>query len=440
MAMSGTALWALWFAVMLVIAAPSADSNLEHHTRWMKPAALATSTLIVAGGIAWAVTVWWVKLEPPRISVAGQASTEILEAIEGTFGYNDATALCQQAAENFLAGKNPYAVSNIVTATQQYGVSALKRTPLRRGQLSESFPYPSIDQQEAVWADALKQPGVIPVEFESRFNYPAGSFLLLTPFLLAGMRDVRLAYILLLLLAIAYVVLSTRGGMRWALVGSLLISLELPNLLAIGETGALQFPFLLLGWVLAKKSWRTSAIMMGVAITIKQVSWLYMLFYLVFIFREMGWRRLLGATGIAGGVFMAVNAYFIALDPILWAGSIAAPVTDPMFPLGVGVVTLVTSGVWDLQSPAAFSALSMLCLVVALVWYYYNCRRSPYAGPVLAVLPFFFAWRSMWSYFFFTDFILLASIVANEYGHGAAHSRASFPGATDHGADSVHGS
>jgi hypothetical protein len=32
------------------------------------------------------------------------------------------------------------------------------------------------------------------------------------------------------------------------------------------------------------------------------------------------------------------------------------------------------------------------------------------------VLPLFFAWRSLWGYFFYIDVIILASIMINEYG------------------------
>jgi hypothetical protein len=52
---------------------------------------------------------------------------------------------------------------------------------------------------------------------------------------------------------------------------SLLISLELWNSLAAGETGFLLFPFLLLGWILPKKNIWVSALCIGLAATVKQV-------------------------------------------------------------------------------------------------------------------------------------------------------------------------
>jgi len=44
------------------------------------------------------------------------------------------------------------------------------------------------------------------------------------------------------------------------------------------------------------------------------------------------------------------------------------------------------------------------------------CLRYPHTGPLLAVLPLFFAWRSLWPYFFYADVIILAAIIVNEYG------------------------
>ncbi len=40
----------------------------------------------------------------------------------------------------------------------------------------------------------------------------------------------------------------------------------------------------------------------------------------------------------------------------------------------------------------------------------------PHTALVLSVFPLFFAWRSLWGYFFYVDIILLAAVLVNEYG------------------------
>ena len=90
--------------------------------------------------------------------------------------------------------------------------------------------------------------------------------------------------------------------------------------------------------------------------------------------------------------------------------------SEDFFPLGAGVITLVTSGLIQIQSSAVFTLMEGAVLGVGLAWYYVNCRRFPHTGPILAFLPLFFAWRSLWSYFFYIDVIVLAAIVIDEYG------------------------
>jgi uncharacterized membrane protein len=114
-------------------------------------------------------------------------------------------------------------------------------------------------------------------------------------------------------------------------------------------------------------------------------------------------------------VFAATNAPFIINDPELWYTSVLAPIAKDMFPLGVGLVTPVISGLIDIWSSAVFSILECLVLLTGIIWYFKNCEKYPQTGPLLAVFPLFFAWRSLWPYFFYFDIIILASILITEY-------------------------
>jgi uncharacterized membrane protein len=184
---------------------------------------------------------------------------------------------------------------------------------------------------------------------------------------------------------------------------------------ASGETGILFFPFVLLGWVLAKRHPWASAIFMGLAVAVKQMAWFVLPFYLILVLRTVGWKRAFSVAGIILGIFLATNAWFIALDPKLWFTSLMAPMTDNLFPLGSGIITLVTGGVVNIQSPLIFTVMEGIVFVLAAIWYFFNCRRYRHTGPVLAMFPLFFAWRSLWSYFFYIDIIILASIITEEY-------------------------
>jgi hypothetical protein len=76
---------------------------------------------------------------------------------------------------------------------------------------------------------------------------------------------------------------------------------------------------------------------------------------------------------------------------------------------------MVTSGLVQIQSPAVFTLMEGIVLGIGLTWYFLNCQRYPHTGPVLTYLPLFFAWRSLWSYFFYVDIIVLAAVIIDEY-------------------------
>ncbi len=412
----GTVVWLIWFVVLFLIAAPSTDRLLRNQMRWLKPAALAIVALLLLVGIVEAAVVPSIKAGTFPANGPGEKTTQVVSSFGGVFAYNDGTALSHQATENLMDGQNPYAEANIVSAMIKFNGSYDKSTPLREGRFADVFPYPEATELEQLWHEAVEDPDVVPQELESKLSYPAGCFLLPAPFALMGVTDFRFVYLLFIVLALAYVVWQAPRNLAIWLVAAAAVSLELWNSIASGETGSLCFPLLLLGWVLLRKNLWLSALFMGLAVATKQVAWFFIPFYLVLIFRTMGIKKSLSAIAIVTGAFLAINIPFIVDDPGLWAASLMAPVIDNMFPLGIGIISLVSSGVLDIRSPLIFSIMEIGVAAAAIFWYFRNCRRYPHIGPVLAVLPLFFAWRSLWPYFFYVDIIMLAAIIIDEYG------------------------
>jgi uncharacterized membrane protein len=120
------------------------------------------------------------------------------------------------------------------------------------------------------------------------------------------------------------------------------------------------------------------------------------------------------STGIIAAVFAAFNAYFITIDPALWLKSLTTPMNASMFPMGVGIVSVVTSGLVEIRSALPFAIMELAVFIGGIIWYWRNCRRYPDAGIVLAVLPFFFAWRSIWTYFYYITIIILARMLTSK--------------------------
>ena len=48
-----------------------------------------------------------------------------------------------------------------------------------------------------------------------------------------------------------------------------------------------------------------------------------------------------------------------------------------------------------------------------LAWYYRYGKERPYTGLILSALPLFFAWRSLWNYFYYVGLITFAAILAD---------------------------
>jgi hypothetical protein len=384
--------------------------------RWLKPAALTIFTVLFVLGLVLLITLTSYGLGVFQVDRLGEKPEQLVTSFENVFAYNDATALCHQATENLIEGNNPYANTNIVSAMQQFNGSYDKSTPLREGKFAEIFPYPTAQELELLWLEALETPEQVPIELESKLGYPAGCFLLPAPFLLLGIEDIRIVYLILILPVLVYVTWKIPINMRLLFIGAVLVSLELWNSIAAGETGSLYFPFLLLAWILPRRHLWLSALFMGVAVSTKQVSWFLMPFYLILIFRTMGIKRILTVLAIIIVVFLIANLPFIVRDPGLWLNSLMAPMTDNLFPLGVGVITLVTGGIFDIQSSLVFSILEVIIGIMVIVWYFRNCLHYPHVGPLLAILPLFFAWRSLWPYFYYFDIVILAAVLVNEYG------------------------
>lgn len=409
----GAIVWIAWFVLMLMIAAPGLITRLEKYRIFIRRLAISIFMILFVMGTAELVALLTFN------SIFTQSSnhsglSQSLKALNHGFHYNDATALAHQAVENLIHGKNPYANANIVTALLENNSSYDRVTPLRVGRFANQFPYPDNQLLKQVWDEAIKNPQNPPIELETKLNYPAGSFLIPAPFFLAGIKDIRIVYAIVVLAGCISAMWLLPRDRRLIFLGVALISLEIWNSIASGETGTLALPFLLLAWMLARKHPWQSAVFMGVAIATKQTTWFFFPFYLIYTFRIVGIKKLMYLSGIIAAIFVAMNLPFAIYDMRLWFSSLTAPMTESIFPIGVGLITLVTGRVLDIQSPLIFTICEFSVFIVCIVWYLRYGRRYPYTAPVLAVLPLFFAWRSLWTYFFYMDLIVFALILMNE--------------------------
>lgn len=358
--------------------------------------------------------------------VAMIGSAVFLESIRMCFlapqFFDDSTSLNTNAAILLLQGHNPYTDSNILDVARRFQLQPTWTTPLRRGQFADRLDYPTETELQTVFA--VDQKTGQAAEFESKVSYPALSFLVLVPFALVNNYNVLpfalLSY--LLLIAVAWKASST--GLRpWILLVSL-ANVPVWILIIGASTDTFYALLIVLAWLVRGCRWN-SAIFLGLALASKQLAWFFVPFYLVMVMRHYGLREAIYRLIVVGSIGLAINLPFIVWDAQAWVTGILAPVADPTFPLGVGLIELSIAHILPFFPNWTYNTLEGCAMLLSLAWYWCNCRKRPEAAMFLAVLPLFFAWRSLLSYFSFAAYQLFVLIAAKAPpgSHGVISSR-----------------
>jgi len=319
--------------------------------------------------------------------------------------HNDAIALNECAARLLIAGRNPYTDLDLFACYGSLGIGADRTTPLRRGLFANDVIYPSDQDMDIVWDLRSRGEGANE-EFVWRPSYPALSFALLVPFVGAGI-DTNYLYVLCLLVAMAVVVWRAPSGLRPFMLTGLLGAASLAAFTVGGSSDLLYALPLVIAWIWRDRRW--AAIPFGLAVATKQIAWFFAPYYLIAVATERGWRAALRDLGIAGAIFAVTNAPFVVADPRAWVLGVLTPLLEPMFPRGAGAVFLSTSGAIPLLPSVVYAGAELAAFAVCLAVAWRTRRTSPELGAVLAVVPLYFAWRSLFSYFFLLPLFAFAA-------------------------------
>lgn len=340
-----------------------------------------------------------------------QLGLMMVESFQAPVYFNDGTLLDHNAAYLLLRGQNPYTSSDIVAAIREYHQPAYFTTPLQQGVLAHQQDYPTKAQLTALLAqEPVGHPDQV-LEFESHVSYPALSFLALIPLVWAGLPTMLPFYFLCLALLAVIGLRFVRRDLRWWVALLFLADLPVLNSVLAGDLDMFYILLVLLAWLWWER-WRLSAVLIGLALATKQNAWFYLPFYLIFIYQRRGFREALARLSLATALFLVVNLPFIVLNGGAWVAGVLAPLRDPMFPEGAGLIALSLGKLLPFLPHTAYTALEGVGIAGALIWYYRWGRKRPEAALVLAVLPLFLAWRNLPTYFYFCALptaLLLAS-------------------------------
>lgn len=320
--------------------------------------------------------------------------------------HNDAIALNECAAQLVLEGRNPYADLDLFECYGRLEIGPDRTTPLRRGLFAAETIYPSDAELDEAWERRANADGVNE-EFVWRPSYPAFSFLPLVPFVALGL-DTNYIYVASLLVAMMVIVVHSPATLRPFFLTAALGASSLAAFTVGGSSDLLYALTLVVAWIWRDRRW--AAIPFGLAIATKQIAWFFAPFYLITVLATHGWRRALRDLAIAVGIFAVTNLPFVLADAQAWILGILTPVIEPMFPRGAGVIFLSTNGGWPLLPQISYTALEAVVGLICLIVAWRSRRTSPELGAVLAIVPLFFAWRSLFSYFFLLPLFALAAV------------------------------
>lgn len=260
----------------------------------------------------------------------------------------------------------------------------------------------------------------------TQLSYPALSFLLYVPFLLAGWSSQLAIGINVMAWAVAIAIgfwLLPRAVKPLAIV---LGSFGVYTGFAVGGvTDALYVPFLVLAvyqWdrAMERTGWRRwiSPVAMGLAMSVKQTPSFVLPFLLVGLYLEAkhrGWTASRAGQVVwdyvwrTGVVFLIPNVVFIVASPSAWFRGVMTPMLGNAVPAGQGWVALSNFLGLGGGSVETYTILVVAVFICSLTLFTLTYPRSKPIAVLLPSLVLFFSERSFASYLVM---LLLPALVA----------------------------
>ena len=302
---------------------------------------------------------------------------------------DDVAAATFGGADELRHGHNPYASYDALRVQQGYGCSHIAATILRRGVFAHDDSIPPQARVDAAVQRALSDP--TRPEVERNLNYPGGTVLLG----LVGTGAFPPLMAAMLVAAIAATVRRATADRRVVLL-ALCAQAALLSLVPDGHTDAAVVALLLVAW--ARPTTLIGGLALGLACGTKQTAWFLAPALLATAYARGGRPALARATAAAIIGFAALNLPFIVLGPGAWIHGVMGPLVDGLFPLGAGLIGLVTSGTVPVSATPVFSALMLACVAASVAAALRRDRSLPGIGALLGALALFLGPRSLLEY------------------------------------------
>jgi hypothetical protein len=284
-------------------------------------------------------------------------------------GYHvDAVTVPHVAAQQLLAGHDPYSTFDLPAALAQFGMDPQLVTHYEDGSVVRSL------------------------------NYPALNFLLVTPFIALGVTDIRWIYLAeilaLVLILLRKVRIPWRPLVSAGVVGNTVIVRQ--NILA--GVDPTWWALLTIAWIFVESRW-LSPIAVGLAMASRQPAWFAAPFYVVGIWKRNGRAEAIRRAAIVLVAALVPNLPFMIDNPAAFFDGVGAPMLGALAPSGVGFVRIGLDGPFPLLPRAVFGGLAAISFItmLAVLWRFW--RRVPIGALIFPFVPLYLAWRSLQNYF-----------------------------------------
>ncbi len=294
----------------------------------------------------------------------------------------DETFIDMTAAKNFLAMINPYGFRIPISTFNQNGVPLSYLTPTLAGGFVNTLGYPSL------------------------------SFLMLVPIVLLHLNPVLLTVLFSSLLLFTIGLRYMKSSVRYA--SPLAISISLLNLNVIffslnGINDVVWAEFLALSIIFINRKY-AGGLFFGLSLAYKQVPVFLMPFFMVYLLKTHGWKRMLQFVFSSIVTFLIFNLPFIIWSPSTYFSAVLSPESTSLLGIGFGPSQLAFAGYLPFIGEKVFQYTEVAVFIILILLYYINFQKLKYVMTALPLIFFLFNYRLLENYVLFWPILSLLII------------------------------
>ncbi len=278
-------------------------------------------------------------------------------------------------------GGNPYIATNLSSLLNTYSVPLSARTFLTNGQYASGFYYPAM-------AAVVLIPSVL------LHSDPRAEILIFTAGILIGV----------------YLSSGRNSGENAPMIMALFLLSNLGVVMSAGTSivDPIWAFFLVMAFMTRKHSY-LSAVLLGISLATKQLSWIFMPFFIIFTVQEKGGKAAAGYFSISLLAFALLNMPYLALSPGSWFISMISPEMLQILGAGQGLGTISFAGFLPI-SRTYFMVLALVSGIILLAVYWLKRYSLKYAIAAFPMIIMFLNYRMFINYLIFWPLIAAVSI------------------------------